>query len=128
MRDYVVFCVNGAVRRVAGGAAFGSLVEYLRDDRRLVVTKVGHAEGDCGACTVMIGVSPGRLQPGDRTREPVLLSHERGVRLGSLQLLAHLAGREGPAPSPSPSPSSANGTIEAAEDDNGEDQPRADAR
>jgi xanthine dehydrogenase small subunit len=55
MRDHIAFYVNGTRQEVAGDAAFSSLVEYLRDNRRLVGTKVGCAEGDCGACTVLIG-------------------------------------------------------------------------
>jgi xanthine dehydrogenase small subunit len=59
MRDYLVFYVNGKRQRIAGDAAFAPLVEFLRNDRGLVGTKVGCGEGDCGACTVLIGV------PGD---------------------------------------------------------------
>jgi len=55
MRDAVIFYLNGRRRSVAGGAAFGPLAAYLRDDCRLVGTKVGCGEGDCGACTVLIG-------------------------------------------------------------------------
>jgi xanthine dehydrogenase small subunit len=55
MRHEVVFFLNGQRRRVGGGLAFWTLAEYLRDDRGLVGTKIGCAEGDCGACTVLIG-------------------------------------------------------------------------
>jgi len=41
---------------VTTGAAAGTLVlDYLRDRRRLVGTKEGCKEGDCGACVVLVG-------------------------------------------------------------------------
>jgi xanthine dehydrogenase small subunit len=55
MRNEVTFYLNGRRRLVTGRAAFGPLAEYLRDDCRLVGTKVGCGEGDCGACTVLVG-------------------------------------------------------------------------
>lgn len=55
MRDDVILFVNGRRRRVSGAAAFRSLTEYLRDDCGLVGPKIGCAEGDCGACSVLVG-------------------------------------------------------------------------
>lgn len=54
MREAVVFFVNGDQHRVGGEDAFRNLSEYLRYQCGLTGTKVVCAEGDCGACTVMV--------------------------------------------------------------------------
>jgi xanthine dehydrogenase small subunit len=55
MRDHIVFYLNGAPRRVSGRDAFESLSRYLRYDQRATGTKIVCEEGDCGACTVLVG-------------------------------------------------------------------------
>lgn len=45
--------INGAVVE-APGAVGSTLLDWLRDDVRLTGTKEGCAEGECGACTVML--------------------------------------------------------------------------
>ncbi|HTK78079.1 MAG TPA: FAD binding domain-containing protein [Gemmataceae bacterium] len=63
MRDHVRFYLNGRPQTVRGGAAFATLTEYLRAGQRLVGTKVVCAEGDCGACTVLVGrVTDGKVR------------------------------------------------------------------
>ena len=65
MRDHVLLHVNGRPVPVSGAAIYDTLSEYLRDHGRGAAagTKVVCAEGDCGACTVLVGRRDGgRLQ------------------------------------------------------------------
>jgi xanthine dehydrogenase small subunit len=55
MRDHVLFYLNGRRIEVRGAAAFASLTDYLRQHCELTGTKVVCSEGDCGACTVLVG-------------------------------------------------------------------------
>lgn len=55
MRDYLHFFVNGEECRVSGADAFQPLSSYLRYQRGITGTKIVCEEGDCGACTVLIG-------------------------------------------------------------------------
>jgi xanthine dehydrogenase small subunit len=50
----VRFLLNGEPVAVDGVSPQTTLLEYLRDHRRLHGTKEGCAEGDCGACTVVL--------------------------------------------------------------------------
>ncbi|MGZ8709383.1 MAG: xanthine dehydrogenase small subunit [Thermoanaerobaculia bacterium] len=63
MRSEVVFFLNGAEQRVGGDSVFQTLSRYLRYDQRATGTKIVCEEGDCGACTVLIG-----RREGDRLR------------------------------------------------------------
>ena len=60
MSDPVRFLLNGERVDVAGLPSRTTLLEFLRDERRLTGTKEGCAEGDCGACTVVIAEAAGR--------------------------------------------------------------------
>src|SRR5688500_493647 len=54
MRKSIIVYVNGKRHELSEGHAFMTLAEYLRYERGLTGTKVVCAEGDCGACTVLL--------------------------------------------------------------------------
>ena len=54
MSEPIRFLLNGERVDVTGLAPETTLLEYLREERRLTGTKEGCAEGDCGACTVVL--------------------------------------------------------------------------
>jgi len=55
MRDFVLVHVNGVPHRIGGAPAFQTLSRFLRYDQRATGTKIVCEEGDCGACTVLVG-------------------------------------------------------------------------
>ena len=55
MRDYLLLHVNGVPHRITGDQAFQTLSRFLRYEQRATGTKIVCEEGDCGACTVLIG-------------------------------------------------------------------------
>ena len=54
-RREISFILNGRDVSLTNVGANQTLLDYLRLERRLTGTKEGCAEGDCGACTVLVG-------------------------------------------------------------------------
>ncbi|MFN7010575.1 MAG: xanthine dehydrogenase small subunit [Allorhizobium sp.] len=67
MTDCIRFILNGEDVAVSNFEPTETLLDFLRLKRRLTGTKEGCAEGDCGACTVLVG----RLDGGRLTYETV---------------------------------------------------------
>jgi len=55
MRDYLLLYINGKEHRLQGAEVFSPLSTWLRYEQQAIGTKVVCEEGDCGACTVLIG-------------------------------------------------------------------------
>lgn len=54
-RDYLLVYLNGEPLQVRGSDAFLTLSDFLRERMVLTGTKIVCSEGDCGACTVLVG-------------------------------------------------------------------------
>ncbi|EFG9152820.1 2Fe-2S iron-sulfur cluster binding domain-containing protein, partial [Escherichia coli] len=66
-RSEIRFLLNDAEIRLGDVKPDATLLDYLRLARSLKGTKEGCGEGDCGACTVLIG----RLHQGELVYESV---------------------------------------------------------
>jgi xanthine dehydrogenase small subunit len=63
------FFHRGEIVRLPDVAPTRSVLDWLREDRRCTGTKEGCNEGDCGACTVVVGELPEHTDsPGQATR------------------------------------------------------------
>lgn len=97
MTDTIRFILNGKLCEISGLPPTMTLLQYLRGPAGLCGTKEGCAEGDCGACTVMVarlekdGNAPYRsinaciaLLPSLDGRQIVTVEHLRDVAGGAL--------------------------------------------
>ncbi|PDT32052.1 xanthine dehydrogenase small subunit [Rhizobium sp. L9] len=93
MNDSIRFILNGEDIELTDVGPTETLLDFLRLQRRLTGTKEGCAEGDCGACTVLVG----RLVDGKLAYESVnaCIRFTGSLHATHVVTVEHLAGRDG---------------------------------
>ena len=93
MNDSIRFILNGEDIALTDVGPTETLLDFLRLKRRLMGTKEGCAEGDCGACTVLVG----RLVDGKLIYESVnaCIRFMGSLHATHVVTVEHLAGRDG---------------------------------
>jgi len=89
LRRAIRFVHRGEIVALSGFSPRRTVLDWLREEMRLTGTKEGCAEGDCGACTAVVG----RLKAGRLVYEPVntcilLLGQLDGCELVTIDDLA----------------------------------------
>ena len=90
------FVLNGEEREVDGLHPTTTVLNYLRGAERLTGTKEGCAEGDCGACTVLMSEPDGRGGVRRRSMNSCVL-FMAALNGRAIETVEHL-GRDGPNP------------------------------
>jgi len=93
MRDTLRFLLGDELIEIASCDPTLTVLDWLRLDRRMTGSKEGCAEGDCGACTVVVG----RLDSGLMRYEAINACIRFLPTLDGCQLLTveHLKGKDG---------------------------------
>ncbi len=89
-RTELTFRFRGQTRRLKNFAPSATLLDWLREDESAKGTKEGCAEGDCGACTVvLVRERGGRLDYAPVNACILLLGQIDGAELLTIEDLAH---------------------------------------
>ncbi|WP_376091592.1 xanthine dehydrogenase small subunit [Roseomonas sp. CCTCC AB2023176] len=81
MEGPITFTLNGVVRTVPDGTSpTATLLDWLRGPAGLTGTKEGCAEGDCGACTVVLEEPDGARAPVNACLVMLGQAHGRAIR------------------------------------------------